>query len=281
MAKSLNTFVDFVGDFHWPHSIDDLPGKEVAELLAAGLKQRGIEVLRITDDRPDIGHYVKCAFGNQLFSVCATVDDWQRVGRWQLLTCPVDKSGRQDRSRSANRSEAFEGLLIAIDETLHASPQIRDIRWFPQFEEPRRLAKQTPDIGPVRDVGADHRGSRILREVPSCLAVQTPDGGPVGDAEPDNQESRIFGFATSDLGTWMIFILVIAVAVILRATLGNRTWVNVVIVIWFALAWRTLSAAGSLFAKRIAHRHKENANNDTLPQHGVATNRPSREQEHP
>jgi hypothetical protein len=95
----LNTFVDFVGDFAEPQSDDDLPGKEVAESLACGLRQRGIEVLRIADERPEIGHCLYCLCRNQHFSVSVTRDRWEHRRRWQLFTNPTDGTFRVDRRK--------------------------------------------------------------------------------------------------------------------------------------------------------------------------------------
>jgi hypothetical protein len=58
MKVALNTFVDFHGDFPKRDFREGTPGREVAEFLAAGLRDRGIEVQGVED--VDSGHCIDC-----------------------------------------------------------------------------------------------------------------------------------------------------------------------------------------------------------------------------
>jgi hypothetical protein len=228
---SLNTFVDFVADFPEPGASDDLPGKEVAEFLASGLQCRGIEAIRIADERPDIGRYVYCSFRDQHFAICVTFDNRERDGRWQLLPYPADDRGRIDRRKRRNHSEAFETLLLAIHETLRQSPQVREVRWFPHFREPHYLAIQRPGDGPIRDPRAEQHWPFVLR-LDRFL----------------NDVSRLL---VSPLVCLLVFVAATALAAI------DFSWALVLVAVWLTAAALSGIVLRALVSLYVAHAARQ------------------------
>jgi hypothetical protein len=155
-----NTCVDFLGDF--PLSLDSLPGKEAAQFLAAGLTERGIEVLGIEKKRPDIGYCVGCLSYGRRFRVCVTTRPWGDLVRWQLLTQPATRRGPRSLRGQADL-DALAHLLHNLDETIRQAEAIWDARWLAQPEEPDHLDIQEPGVGPVRSSEADARYPILLR----------------------------------------------------------------------------------------------------------------------
>ncbi len=67
MKVALNTFVDFHGDFPKRDFREGTPGREVAEFLAAGLRDRGIEVQGVED--VDSAHCIDCVAARSIASL--------------------------------------------------------------------------------------------------------------------------------------------------------------------------------------------------------------------
>ena len=156
----LNTCVDFLGDF--PVSSDELPGKEVAQFLAAGLAERGIEVLRIEKRRPDIGYCVGGLSRGRQFRVCVTVRPWSELARWQLATSAATRRGPRSLRGRADL-DALEYLLRNLDDAIRHAQAIWDIRWFSQADESDCLDIQRPGTGPFRDSESDTDSPFLIR----------------------------------------------------------------------------------------------------------------------
>lgn len=163
MRTATNTFVDFLGDFPLPLFSGDVPGAELAQALASGMAHRGVEVLEIGSKGPDLGHYVTCLYNGRRFRICVTVRQWGAVGRWQLTTSAVTKRGRHRGLWRRADHVALAQLRLKINETLHATDAIWDIRWFPRPERPDLLELRKPGDGPVRDPKADTELPFIFR----------------------------------------------------------------------------------------------------------------------
>lgn len=156
----LNTCVDFLGDF--PVSSDELPGEEVAQFLAAGLAERGIEVLRIEKKRPDIGYCVGCVSRGRQFRVCVTARPWSELARWQLTISPATRRGPRSLRGPADL-DALEYLLRNLDDAICRTQSIWDIRWFSGADEPDCLDIQRPGTGPVHDPESDADSPFLIR----------------------------------------------------------------------------------------------------------------------
>jgi uncharacterized membrane protein (DUF485 family) len=155
----LNMCVDFLGDF--PLFLDHLPGEELAQLLTAGLAERGTEVLGVEKKRPDIGYCVGCLSKGRRFRVCVTARPWGDLVRWQLLTQPATRRGPRSLRGQADL-DALAHLQHNLDETVRQSEAIWDVRWFARPEEPDHLDIQEPDTCPVRAPEADAKYPAIL-----------------------------------------------------------------------------------------------------------------------
>ncbi len=159
MRPRLNTFVDLVADFPKPDYRTEVPGKDLAELLARALRARGIDVLSI--EGTDIAHYIRCRSGRREFKMMVSVDDFKEVNRWQIL-CP-STLGVIDHWLGRTDHDDHQRLLLAIDETLRESDTIHGVRWFPAYESPEYLDLLVPCEGPIRDPLPGPRVALIVR----------------------------------------------------------------------------------------------------------------------
>jgi hypothetical protein len=151
MAERLNTYVDFHGDFPYrPGWTEDsrieLPGKELAELLADGLRHRGVDVSRV--DALDYGHFLRCRSGGRSYTVEVTVDDAYKMERWTAQCYPDDDEGILSGLFRRPDHAGLAAVLNAIHLTLTGSGSIRDVRWFPSYEPPQYLDDRKADPWP-------------------------------------------------------------------------------------------------------------------------------------
>jgi len=159
LQQPLNTFIDLIGDFPKPIGHDDTPGKELAELVADGLAQRGFSDLQVMDG--DFGFYVICTQGNCQLEAMVTVDDCTDMQRWQIITnfrVPL-----LERVFRRPWPQIFEDFLFAIDNILHESDRVTSIRWYPYFETSDYLALQPHSEGPIRELSADKQLPLLIR----------------------------------------------------------------------------------------------------------------------
>ncbi len=173
MVESLNTFVDFVSDFPRPMSLENVsdkelarvlerrpvPGKELAKVLARGLECREIEVLGI--DAYDFEHCIRCVCEGHAFFISVGVDDEVKFTRWTVK--PYHQIGFFDRIRRRTYGDEFKRLLLAIDDTLRATPGVRDIRWFPDFDAPWNLNLRAASDSPITKPNSDRALSVVAR----------------------------------------------------------------------------------------------------------------------
>jgi len=148
MRHTLNTFVDFHADFLKPTSMDDPVGRDLAELVAAELRQHGIEVHCVEDDQ--FAYLILCKSGEQACELYAGVDCLGEVDRWTLIIRPRYQF-RWPWQRPPFDPEQFKRLLLAVDDVLKQSDRIGDIRWFESFDVPDVLERRVAYGGPVPD----------------------------------------------------------------------------------------------------------------------------------
>lgn len=165
MRIPINTYVDFLSDFPFPESFspDFVPGEEVAQFLAAGLDKQDVKVLGVEEQEPALGREILCMCEGQRFSIRVSVDLWDDIGRWCLLTAMLNKKGRAGPLCGQAELDALTRFLIKVNEVLRDSAAIRDIRWFPHFDTSEYLEIQEPGDGPIRDPEADSRLPFVLR----------------------------------------------------------------------------------------------------------------------
>jgi hypothetical protein len=150
MAEALNSFVDFIGDFPYqPGWTEDsaigLPGKDVAALLANGLRERGFGVESV--EAIDYGYFLNCQRDRRTFTISVTVDDPWHMRRWNVA-CP---STTRLWARIIGRSDhaAHRDVLLAIHDVLTTSNRISGLRWFPSFEPPDYLHDWNAHASPL------------------------------------------------------------------------------------------------------------------------------------
>jgi hypothetical protein len=151
MAEALNTFADFIGDFPYvPGWTEDpkvaLPGKDVAALLANGLRKRGFTIGKF--EAVDYGHFLDCESGGFTFEISVTVDDPWQMKRW-TVQCPSTASWWTSITGQTDHA-AHRNLLMAIHDVLSRSNRISDLRWFPSVEPADHLRDQDANSSPLR-----------------------------------------------------------------------------------------------------------------------------------
>ena len=135
MPLLVNTFADFLADFPYDAgwlsgSTEDIPGKEVSEVLVSGLRKQGIEIERL--DADVTGRSLFCLCEDRSFTIMVFVDDLFEMKRWNVQCSPSESlltrliHGRAD--------SEFQQVLAAVDQALKESDRVRDIRWFPCFD---------------------------------------------------------------------------------------------------------------------------------------------------
>jgi hypothetical protein len=150
MAEALNTFVDFIADFPYEPGWTEnravaLPGRDVAALLAGGLRERGFAIGKV--EAIDYGYFLECQSDGRPFTISVTVDDPWHMRRWNVQ-CHSNTRwwarliGKSD--RAAHRS-----LLMAIHHVLSCSDRISAQRWFPSFEAPAYLRERNAHSSPL------------------------------------------------------------------------------------------------------------------------------------
>lgn len=149
MGEQLNWFADFLGDFPKPIRCDEppeqLPGRELAELIADGLRNRQFAVHSI--ETYDIEHVIRCSSGRREFRIHVWVDDISRIERWEVC-CP-SSSGWLARLLGRSDYEEHKRILEAIDDILKSSSRVHDIRWFRYYESPWLRGRCPRFAGPV------------------------------------------------------------------------------------------------------------------------------------
>lgn len=147
MGDVVHTFVDFHGDFPLPHSFpdisaseDSIPGRELAEYLAAELR---LQDFAVTDPEPeDYEHLVRWKGARQEWLLHVGVDSFgEEMDRWTIIAGRTQLGFFQRSVRSSDLDE-LACLLGALDQALKQSPQICDVRWFPSYEPPGELERQ-------------------------------------------------------------------------------------------------------------------------------------------
>jgi len=145
MNEDLHFYVDLRGDFRRPESIEEPSGDELAAILANGLPEHGVAVLK--NEGIDFSHYLDCDVDGctvELMVGAEVLDGTNN--RWYIQ--PYAK--RNFFGRETVPAAAYRKLLIAVDAVLHSSPRISDIRWFPSFDTPEYLALMPAASTPIR-----------------------------------------------------------------------------------------------------------------------------------
>jgi hypothetical protein len=157
VREQLNLFADFLGDFPKPAYRDDppekLPGRELADLVAGGLRNHGFHVGSV--DTYEIEHLIQCSSGQRTFHIHIWVDDISRIERWEVCCPPsygwIARWLGQWVARLFGPMDYDEHktLLEAIDGILKSSGRVRDLRWFRYYEAPWLRDKYPKFAGPV------------------------------------------------------------------------------------------------------------------------------------
>ena len=148
MPEQLHMFVDFHGDFPIVDGMKEANGKELAELLATGLRAAGFNV---GDPQAADFEYIVNENDHD-FELHVGIDDFQYPDRWMVQAC-YSRRGFFGRLLDESDTAALARLLKATDRVLRQSSQIGDIRWFPTYHhDPAQLEKQTSYAGPTSDV---------------------------------------------------------------------------------------------------------------------------------
>lgn len=159
LQPPLNTFIDLIGDFPKPTVLDDTPGKELSDLLAAGLAKRGFKVTQVMDE--GLGYHITCRQENYLFRATVTIDDLITIQRWNIIT--DFKVPFVERVLRRPWPSGFEHFLFAINDVLRESDRVTSIRWFPYFDTPNYLAIQPASEGPIPELSADTHLPLVIR----------------------------------------------------------------------------------------------------------------------
>lgn len=151
MVESLNTFVDFMADFPYEpgwteSSAIALPGKDVAALLADGLRMRGFAVQNVA--AIDYGYFLDCLCDGRTFEISVTVDDPWEMRRWNVDCSST--TGFWAWLFGPSDHAAHRNLLMAIHNVLTGSNRISGVRWFPSFEPPGYLKNRNAHALPIR-----------------------------------------------------------------------------------------------------------------------------------
>ena len=145
MNEDLHYYVDLCGDFRRPESIDEPSGDELAAILADGLPEHGVTVLK--NEGIDFSYYLDCDVDGctvELMVGAEILDDTS--SRWYIQPC----AKRNFFGRQTVPDAACRQLLLAVDAVLHSSPRISGIRWFPSFDAHEYLALMPAANGPIR-----------------------------------------------------------------------------------------------------------------------------------
>jgi hypothetical protein len=153
MPRIPHTFVDFHGDFPLPESFpafptseETIPGKELAEYLAAELRAKGFDVEY--PEPADFEHYIGWKRDSRTFELHVWVDDFSGIDRW-TVQAGFQKRGFFGGSLRDSDVPELAALLEALDQILKESSRIRGIRWFPSFDVPDELNRQVGYAGPT------------------------------------------------------------------------------------------------------------------------------------
>ena len=145
MNEELHYYVDLCGDFRRPTSIEEASGDELAAILADGLPDHGVTVLK--NEGIDFSHFLDCDVDGcvvELMVGAEVLDDTNN--RWYIQPC----AKRNFFGRETVPDTVYRKLLLAVDAVLRSSPRISGIRWFPCFDIPEYLALMPADDSPIR-----------------------------------------------------------------------------------------------------------------------------------
>ena len=145
MNEELHYYVDLCGDFRRPASIEEPSGDELAAILADGLPEHGVAVLK--NEGVDFSHYLDCDVDGctvELMVGAEVLDDTNN--RWYIQPC----AKRNFFGRETVSDATYRTLLLAVDAVIRSSPRISDVRWFPCFDTPEYLALMPVASNPIR-----------------------------------------------------------------------------------------------------------------------------------
>lgn len=129
MSERLNTFVDFHGEFPKTDPLKEIPGAEVAAMIATGLRERGYSIASV--EAVDFEQIITCESADVRFTLYVWID-WELMDRWEI--CIPSTTGCIGWLFGHTAREELRRLLEAVDKILRNAEGVRDIRWFREFE---------------------------------------------------------------------------------------------------------------------------------------------------
>ena len=106
---------------------DRVPGRDLAELVAAGLREQGLGVDGPSCDEPFF--VVSCRSGEVRYQVlCGLLEPKERDSVW-IVECPRTL-GWWARLRGRSEEAELTRVVTALHEVFTASPRVRQVRWF-------------------------------------------------------------------------------------------------------------------------------------------------------
>lgn len=158
MKIDLHNYVDFQADFRHPSSIDEPSGEELAAILAEDLPRHGIIVLKT--EGSDFAHYVECESGSSTIELMVGAET---LGLANCRSYILPFTKRTFFGHKTVLDSDYRTLFLAVNEVLHASERISDIRWYPEFEGPEYLALTPHSPGPIPEADFGHAMHPLIR----------------------------------------------------------------------------------------------------------------------
>lgn len=135
---SMNTVVAIKGtfdarfpEFTWlPKKGDRVPGRELGELITAGLRQRGFAAEDVSYEEPFFT--TRCQSGNYRYEVQSFIYVPGETDAVWAVDCPPTL-GAWARFSGKSEDAELSAVLIAIHETLKNDARVIDMRWFKEL----------------------------------------------------------------------------------------------------------------------------------------------------
>jgi len=158
MKSNLLYYVHFKADFSRPDNVMGPTGEELAEILFAGLTEEGIEVTKAQEF--DVANYLECQLGSSEIELLVGADlEAKSNDQWYISSC-------QKRGNFRDKpipEEVYRDFLIDVNNVIHNSPRISEIRWFPGYDTLDVLSLMPLSDSPVRSPGYDDEILPLIR----------------------------------------------------------------------------------------------------------------------
>lgn len=131
MSKSkLKPFVTFQAKFG-PHPANEIAGRNLADLLAQRLSEKGFEVKEA--ENAEYAFFVNCLSENTEYAIMvgrSSIDNKS----WEI-SCPPPKSHWFKQLLRKPQTQGLSTLLDAIDDIIKDEPSVSNINWFENYDD--------------------------------------------------------------------------------------------------------------------------------------------------